>query len=157
MDKKEVRFGIVGIGKQGTFYTKIFTKLKWLVKGARLTAVCDILPERRKYAEENLPGVKVFEDYKEMFASGLVDAVMIETPHYFHPVIAIDAMRAGLNVLSFNAGLLVGVRELSYLAGDFGYQGPAGLRKITDTGCSFIYVVNLPGAAASSRWTLTGK
>lgn len=99
MDKKEVRFGIVGIGKQGTFYTKIFTKLKWLVKGARLTAVCDILPERRKYAEENLPGVKVFEDYKEMFASGLVDAVMIETPHYFHPVIAIDAMRAGLNVL----------------------------------------------------------
>lgn len=44
---------------------------------------------------------------------------------------------AGLNVLSFNAGLLVGVRELSYLAGDFGYQGPAGLRKITDTGRMF--------------------
>ena len=44
---------------------------------------------------------------------------------------------AGLNVLSFNTGLLVGVRELSYLTGDFGYQGPAGLRKITDTGRMF--------------------
>ena len=99
MELKEVRYGIVGIGKQGTFYTKIFTKLKGLVKGARLTAVCDILPERRKYAEENLKGVKVFSDYHEMFASGLIDAVMIETPHYFHPEIAIAAMRAGLNVL----------------------------------------------------------
>lgn len=34
-----------------------------------------------------------------MFASGLIDVVMVETPHYFHPQIAIDAMKAGLNVL----------------------------------------------------------
>lgn len=95
----QVRYGIVGIGKQGTFYTKIFTKLKGLVKGAKLTAVCDISEDRRNYAKQNLKGVKVFEDYHDMFASGLIDAVMIETPHYFHPQIAIDAMRAGLNVL----------------------------------------------------------
>lgn len=99
MDKKEIRYGIVGIGKQGTLYTKIFTKLSGLVKGAKLTAVCDILPERRKYAEENLKGVKVFDNYQDMFASGLIDVVMVETPHYFHPQIAIDAMKAGLNVL----------------------------------------------------------
>lgn len=99
MMENEVRYGIVGIGKQGTFYTKIFTKLKSLVKGAKLTAVCDISPERRKWAEGNLKGVRIFENYKDMFASGLIDVVMVETPHYFHPVIAIDAMRAGLNVL----------------------------------------------------------
>ena len=69
MDKKQVRYGIVGIGKQGTFYTKIFTKLSSLVKGAKLTAVCDISPERRKYAEENLKGVKVFDNYQDMFES----------------------------------------------------------------------------------------
>ena len=94
MDKKQVRYGIVGIGKQGTFYTKIFTKLSSLVKGAKLTAVCDISPERRKYAEENLKGVKVFDNYQDMFKSGLIDVVMVETPHYFHPQIAIDAMKA---------------------------------------------------------------
>ena len=99
MDKKQVRYGIVGIGKQGTFYTKIFTKLSSLVKGAKLTAVCDISPERRKYAEENLKGVKVFDNYQDMFESGLIDVVMVETPHYFHPQIATDAMKAGLNVL----------------------------------------------------------
>ena len=41
---------------------------------------------------------------------------------------------AGVNMLQFNLGLLVGVRELSWVLGEFGYQGPAGLRKITDTG-----------------------
>lgn len=96
---KNVRFGIVGIGKQGTFYTHIFTKMGLLVKGAKLTAVCDISEDRRKYAGEKLKGVKVFSDYNEMFASGLIDAVMIETPHYFHPEIAEAALKAGLNVL----------------------------------------------------------
>ena len=97
MDK--VRFGIVGIGKQGTFYTTLFKKFKGILKGAELTAVCDISEDRRKYAEEKLPNVKVFEDYNEMFKSGLIDAVMIETPHYFHSEIAIAAFKAGLNVL----------------------------------------------------------
>lgn len=41
---------------------------------------------------------------------------------------------AGQNVIQFNLGMLMGVRELSWIAGDFGYQGPTGLRKITDTG-----------------------
>lgn len=44
---------------------------------------------------------------------------------------------AGKSVFGFNLGLFVGIRELSYLTGDFGYQGPAGLRKITDTGRAF--------------------
>lgn len=99
MNGKVVRYGIVGVGKQGTFYTKIFTKMKGLVKGAKLTAVCDIAEDRREYAKQNLKGVAVFEDYREMFKSGLIDVVMVETPHYFHPEIAIEAMRAGLNVL----------------------------------------------------------
>ena len=69
---KKVRYGIVGIGKQGTFYTKMFTKLGFLLPGAELTAVCDISEDRRAYAEKNLKGVKVFSDYNEMFASGLI-------------------------------------------------------------------------------------
>ena len=97
MDK--VRYGIVGIGKQGTFYTTLFQKGNMVLKGAELTAVCDISEDRRKYAEEHLKGVKVFSDYNEMFKSGLIDAVMIETPHYFHSEIAIAAFEAGLNVL----------------------------------------------------------
>lgn len=49
-------------------------------------------------------------------------------------------MNAGANTVSFNLGLFVGLRELSYVSGyffdtdAFPYQGPAGLRLITDTG-----------------------
>ncbi len=112
---KKVRIGIVGIGKQGTLYTQLITKGGFILKGAELAAVCDISEERRKYAEKNLKGVKVFSDYHEMFASGLIDAVMVETPHYFHPQIACDAMKAGLNVLCDKpAGVYVKqVREMN--------------------------------------------
>ncbi len=97
----KVKIGIVGIGKQGgNLYCKILTKLKFLVPNAELVAVCDILEERREWAKKTLPKtIKVFEDYNEMFASGLIDTVFVVTPHYFHPEIAIAGFKAGLNVL----------------------------------------------------------
>lgn len=95
----KVRYGIVGIGKQGTLYAKALTKLKAFVKGAELSAICDLDKGRREWAEQNLKGVKVFENYLDMFESGLIDAVIVVTPHYFHSPIAIDAMKHGINVL----------------------------------------------------------
>ncbi len=95
----KARIGIVGIGKQGTFYTKVLTKSKFLVPNGELVAVCDILQDRRDWATKNLKGVKVFDNYDDMFNSGLIDVVMVETPHYFHPEIAIKAMEKGINVL----------------------------------------------------------
>lgn len=44
---------------------------------------------------------------------------------------------SGSGVVSFNLGLLVGVRELAYLTTDYGYRGPSGLRKITDFGRAY--------------------
>ena len=39
----------------------------------------------------------------------------------------------GKGVVGFNLGLFVGVREFSALMGDYGYQGPSGMRKVADT------------------------
>lgn len=44
---------------------------------------------------------------------------------------------SGSGVVSFNLGLLVGVRELAYLTTDYGYRGPSGLRKVTDFGRAY--------------------
>lgn len=97
MDK--VRYGIIGIGNMGTQHSKYLSNGD--VKGAELTAVCDINPKRLEWAKENLPsGIALFDDYKKLLSSGLVDAVIIATPHYLHPVIGIEAFEAGLNVLS---------------------------------------------------------
>ena len=92
-----VRFGVVGIGNMGTTHSK--NLLEGKIPNATLTAVCDISADRRKFAENNFEGVKVFETATEMFESGLIDAVEIAAPHYDHTEIAKDAFAHGINVL----------------------------------------------------------
>ncbi len=97
MDK--VRFGIIGVGNMGSTHAKSFIEGK--IENGVLTAICDIKPDRMD-AITSLEGagdIKTFEDYKEMFKSGCVDAVIVAVPHYFHPPITIDALNAGLHVI----------------------------------------------------------
>ena len=93
----KIHVGIVGIGNIGTAHAN--TLFDGEVEGAVLSAVCDILPDRQQYCKDNFVGVEVFDDYSKMFASGLIDAVIVATPHKLHCDIAMDALRAGLNVL----------------------------------------------------------
>ena len=93
-----VKVGIVGIGNMGSAHAKsIFSGN---IKGMELAAVCDIAESKRLWADENLPGVPCYEDYKEMIDSGVCDTVIVATPHYFHSPIAIYAFEKGKNVLT---------------------------------------------------------
>lgn len=95
MDK--VRYGIIGVGGMGRTHAQ---SLLSDIKGAELTAVCDISLERLEWAEEHLPDhVQRFLSPEELFKSGIIDAVMIATPHYDHPPLAIQALGYGLHVL----------------------------------------------------------
>ena len=117
MDK--VRFGIIGFGKQGSYYARLLTRGRWQVPGAVLGAVCDVDEKRRDSARSGLPGsVSVFGDYREMFESGLIDAVLVVTPHYQHPLITTEAFEAGLHVLCDKpAGVYTGqVRQMNEAA-----------------------------------------
>ncbi|HUX22827.1 MAG TPA: Gfo/Idh/MocA family oxidoreductase [Spirochaetia bacterium] len=64
----------------------------------KLTAVCDV---DRKRAEEvgSKYGVPAFYDYEELLAKRTPAAVVVATPHFFHPPIAIAALNRGLHVL----------------------------------------------------------
>ncbi|MGB9595253.1 MAG: Gfo/Idh/MocA family protein, partial [Candidatus Poribacteria bacterium] len=93
MDK--VRFGIVGTGGMGSGHINTIQK----VEEAQLTAVCDVDESAVKGHAEKL-GIQAFTDYEELIDSGLVDAVIIATPHYYHPPVAIYAMKKGKAVLS---------------------------------------------------------
>ena len=93
MDK--VRIGVVGCGGMGQSHVKSVKELS----EAELTAVSDVDAEAvNKVSSEN--NVKGFMDYRELINSGLVDAVIIATPHYFHPPIGVAAFEKGLHVLS---------------------------------------------------------
>ena len=77
MDK--VRIGIIGVGNMGSGHLKNIVADK--VPDMVLTAVCDLKPERLEWAKENAPGVATFDDATKMMESGLIDAVIVATPH----------------------------------------------------------------------------
>lgn len=94
---ENVRYGVIGIGNMGTSHSGWLAGGK--IPGATLTAVCDIDEKRRAWAKENLPEVAVFEDYKELLDSSLVDAVIIAVPHYLHPEMAIESLKRNINTM----------------------------------------------------------
>ncbi|MEA3345272.1 MAG: Gfo/Idh/MocA family oxidoreductase [Chloroflexota bacterium] len=93
MDK--VRFGVIGTGGMGTAHIRFIKD----IEEAELAAVCDIDEAvcEQVSSEKEVPG---FVDYKELIDSGLVDAVIVASPHYFHPPISVYAMEQGVHVLS---------------------------------------------------------
>ena len=96
MDK--VRFGIVGCGNMGSSHAKNFLNGK--IDNGVLSAVCDINPQKFTYFKENFGDtIKYFENAEDMFKSGECDVVMICTPHYFHPDLAILAMDNNLHCI----------------------------------------------------------
>ncbi len=86
-----VRLGIVGLGNMGSGHVKALPE----IEGLELAAVCDIDPSKFDRA----PGVPSFSTATEMIHSGLIDAILIATPHYDHTTIGIEALQAGLHVL----------------------------------------------------------
>ena len=112
-----VKMGIIGIGNMGTTHAKSITD--GLVPGMKLVAIADRDPNRRKWAEQNLPeSVTIFEEGDDLIDSGICDAVIIATPHYQHPVLAIKAMKKGLHVMCEKpAGVYTkAVREMNEVA-----------------------------------------
>ncbi|MCX7917812.1 MAG: Gfo/Idh/MocA family oxidoreductase [bacterium] len=92
---EKIRIGVIGVGGMGSAHCRSVKSLS----ETELTCVCDINEEVAKSRGEEF-GVKYFSDYKEMIKSGLCDAVIIATPHWIHPEIAIFAFENGLHVLS---------------------------------------------------------
>ena len=90
----EVRIGVIGVGNMGTSH--ISNIERGLIKRARLTAICDIVPSKMdRYGDKYLK----FTDSRALIRSGEVDAVMVETPHYDHTTIGIDALTQGIHTL----------------------------------------------------------
>lgn len=93
---ERVRFGVAGVGGMGAGHCEY---LSHRVPEATLNAVYDVNAERAAQMGEQYQ-VPAYHDLSEFLQSGLFDAVVIATPHYFHPEIAIESFRRGLHVLT---------------------------------------------------------
>ena len=94
----KVRFGVVGCGNMGKAHARYFKTGE--IHNGELTAVCDINPKKFEFFKEKFgDSIKYFTDAEEMFKSGECDVVMICTPHYDHPTLAILALDYNLNCI----------------------------------------------------------
>ena len=95
---KEIRFGIIGMGVQGSYYADILAGRREIPQpqGCVLGAVCSRSDKSR---EAEKLGVPWFRDWRELLASGSCDAVILTVPHFQHHEIAIAALERGIHVL----------------------------------------------------------
>lgn len=102
-----VRMGIVGFGFMGKMHWNNLAK----IEGARVTAICDVDPDKlsgKSGVAGNIAGteaaidlseVELFSEADAMFASGTCDAVSIALPTYLHKEYTLKALECGLHVL----------------------------------------------------------
>ncbi|MDK6028492.1 Gfo/Idh/MocA family oxidoreductase [Ignisphaera sp. 4213-co] len=95
MDRKIVRYGIIGVGGHGV-NRHLVPLLK--VSEAKLVAVADIDRARCEDVASKY-NTKCYTDYMEMISKEDLDAVSIVTPTGLHAKIAIDVLKRGIHVL----------------------------------------------------------
>ena len=98
-ETKKIRFGIIGVGNMGSTHLANFEA--GLVKDACVAAIADHDPKKlarmcELYPEANF---RTYAEGHDLIAAGGVDAVIVAIPHYFHPEMAMDAMRHGIPVV----------------------------------------------------------
>lgn len=93
MESEKVRIGLVGLGNMGKAHRASLRAGK--INGMKLTVICD----RAEALPPHEDGETQCTDFAAMIGSGLVDAVLIATPHYFHTTMGIAALEAGLHVM----------------------------------------------------------
>ena len=93
-----VRIGVIGVGGMGSNHVGYLSNGE--ITGAKLTALCDVNPDQLARMKTRVGGqVATFEDADALMHSGQVDAVVVATPHYDHPPLAIKALECGLHVM----------------------------------------------------------
>ena len=89
----KVRLGLIGLGNIGQHHASYLTNGK--VSRAELVAISDAVPGKL----EKFKSLKSFTEGEALIRSGLIDAVIIATPHYQHTSLGIAALQQGLHVM----------------------------------------------------------
>ena len=91
---RTVRIGLIGAGAVADFHARAAAS----IPGVALTAVCDLIPSAAERAAAG-SNAAVFTDHRALLDSGLVDAVIVNTPHSLHARMTIEAAHRSLHVL----------------------------------------------------------
>jgi predicted dehydrogenase len=75
-----IRLGVVGLGYWGPNLVRCFSELA----DCKVTAFCDQNIDRLLMVKNRFPSIQPFDNYDELLASNIVDALVIATPTATH-------------------------------------------------------------------------
>lgn len=90
-----VNVAVVGVGQMGTYHAQVYQCLPQ----ARLVALCESDDARRVQLANEFPGVRLYEDYREMLTDPGIDAVSIVLPDNMHREAVEIAVANGKHIL----------------------------------------------------------
>lgn len=93
-----IRLGIIGCGGIAMLHAENILGGK--CPEIRVTAAADRREVRRDWAREKFPDAAIYNEGSDLIADAKCDAVLIATPHYQHPTLAVEALERGLHVMS---------------------------------------------------------
>src|SRR5579864_5408589 len=90
-----VRFGIVGVGMEGSGLLTTAIQLR----GVECVAAADLYDGRHELAKEIVgKPIRTTRRYKELLDSKDIDAILIAVPDHWHKQVVVDALAAGKDV-----------------------------------------------------------
>ena len=93
--KSHFKVAVIGAGAIGQDNVSSFK----LHPDVEVVAVADVSAERGRETAERFGIPDVFTDYKKLLARTDIDVVSIGVPNYLHATVALDALKAGKNVM----------------------------------------------------------
>jgi predicted dehydrogenase len=91
-----IRLLVVGLGNMGTAHVKSCLESQLV----ELAGICDSDQSMLDRCAASLSGVPGWLDYRSAMDESRPDAMLIATPHYDHPAIALAAFERGIHVLT---------------------------------------------------------
>ena len=129
-----IKIGVIGTGGMANGHAQSFNA----IKGVKVAACCDVLPERAKAFAERHKVPAVYTDYRKMLAREDLDGITNVTSDAAHCAVALAVIERGLPILSEKpmAATLAEARRMAAAARrrrvvnmvNFSYRNSCGLQ-----------------------------
>ncbi len=98
MERKKIRFGLIGLGLMGKEFASSVARWCHLLNQDTvpvIAGICDVNKATWKWYTENFPGITIQTDnYKDLLKSDEIDAIYCAVPHNLHEQLYIDIIRS---------------------------------------------------------------
>jgi predicted dehydrogenase len=102
MSKRLINFGVIGCGLMGREFASAAARWCHLLDldfEPRIVAACDTNSAMLDWFTQSIPGLRTYNDYRQMLESPDIEAIYCAVPHHLHAQVYTDILNAGKHLL----------------------------------------------------------